>query len=275
MADTVENFCEHPNGDLFRTLSSEIQYFTYNVALYCISEDIGDISLAEKIITYYRFGQLSNDQKRDIRAIYVGLKMLTLPEFAEVQDRLYPRLSIHDKDNYIIYSITYGHDLPDMFSVKQRYNVLGVDKDMELYEDNMKEEILNSIWKYSLDINRIYLEASFKNENKSWIMYDRNVGLIKDSNDCLKCDLFLNKYNIDCETLAGNRMYIKKLYLKYHPDKIDGDREIFEQLKKCDDLCASKDCMSNIRFRPEYKADKLYLEKVIHDQNILDTKYKK
>jgi hypothetical protein len=55
-------------------------------------------------------------------------------------------------------------------------------------------------------------------------------------NDC--SNLLKSKYNIDCKAscnIPETKKKIKKLYLKYHPDK-GGDPRIFDELKTCADI---------------------------------------
>lgn len=239
--DNINIFCNNPIGIFFRDMDNDIQRSFYIVAKHCLEYNVGDINLAKKILTYYRYGKLSDDQKRDFESLLIGLKLLTSRDFSKGQQKDFPMLSVYIKNkDFPIYSFTFNQYLKDMFTVYQSYRILGIDKELELTYNDLREELLYNIWKHKINIDTLFLYSKYNNTESKELLYSRHIGIVRGELPCLKCVKILEKYNLDCENISSDNPYSGK-----------------KDLDKCINLCKNKKCLQNIRKRPKYLNKKI------------------
>jgi hypothetical protein len=226
---SIDEYCKNQKLNIFLQFSEQIKTLFYNTALFCVNNDLGNIKIANEVINHYKLNLLDVDQLRGVKSIVYGLKTIELHSTINK----FPELIVYHGDN-ILYKIVFNYDkdLPNMFFVIQEYKLTGLDKELFLYFDDLKEQIINDIHKYNITITKIIYKHS--NINKQ-VFYDINYGIIMNNNKCMECyEMFKNK----------NKNQKKSYLLKKYPDmkKMSVDKHI----KECS-ILLNNGCLSKIR----------------------------
>lgn len=197
---------------------------------------------------------LSEDDKRGIRALILGCKMLSDPGYDLMKGKKYPMLFVYTDTNELIMKINYespdnsGNVLPKMYKVKEELPNK-ITKELMFYYDNLKDYLIETIGTERIRIDHIYL---YMNDNIYRLFYDQSLGVLWDKTECFKCYKILQEYGINCtyeDCDSDTKQKLKKLYLQHHPDK-GGDPSVFQKLQYCNNLVVINECLSNVRHRP-------------------------
>jgi len=244
--EELVDFCDDPTSDTFNNIAHEIQLMLYNGAQYVLRNDKGDEDISKKISRFYKGSHMSPPQKRGIKALLVGLRLLI--RIREETEQI-ARLKVYTSTQRSpIFSIWYEKDLPLQFFIKQT-SKSDINKELLLHLDNAIDYFIDFVWRHNLTINKITIKT-----DTTKLFYTEDVGVFWGSEDCIKCRKTFKKYGIDC--MDRNCDYdlalkkLRKLFLRYHPDK-GGDSDIFDLLHQCRERVLDDRCYDNIRHAPE------------------------
>lgn len=197
---------------------------------------------------------LSEDDKRGVRALILGCKMLSDTGFTSMSGKEYPKLMVYTDTNNLIMEISYespdesGNKLSNMYKVVEELPNK-ISKELSFYYDDLKDYLIETFGTESIRIDHIYIVMK---KDIYRLFYDQHLGILWDKTECFKCYKILKEFGIDCtyENCGSNaKKKLKQLYLKHHPDK-GGDPNIFKKIQHCGDLVVINECLSDIRHRP-------------------------
>lgn len=180
----IESFCKDPTSDNFYKLKENYQISLYHYSLYCIKKKRGRVDMARKVINYYL---TKNSDRFGIKAILLASRLIREKEFTDIKGRLVPAIRVFLKGSKrCSFNITYSRELPDMYVVDQQNTKLGVDKNLSLYYDGLKEYIIDTFSTHpDLIVERI--DLILKDGQTPKHFYKRGDGVRWDSEECLAC----------------------------------------------------------------------------------------
>jgi hypothetical protein len=184
----IKNFCRKPNYSSFLKIPEYHRLMLVTASNYCIEKDIGNTDLATKIVLYDKLRGVPDDNVRGIRALLLALKLLQTKELKAIRKGNYPIAIVHFRLKKSEIKIGYELDpkLPDMFTIIQKVDTLGVNKELMMYYNDLKEYILETFITYpSLLISKISIQLTRDSSPKDF--YDLYTGVVWSNEDCVKC----------------------------------------------------------------------------------------
>lgn len=158
----LKAFCANPSYDVFRNFDETTKEIIYKLSKYCIDNNKGKLSLAKKFSRYYISRDMSDETRNALKAVFRSLKLLKTKEFEKARRGEYPRVIVQvgrlAKYNFII---DYNSHIKEMFRINQKIKKLGVDKEISLYEDDIKDYLVEIFSKYpDLKITKIGVQLA-------------------------------------------------------------------------------------------------------------------
>ncbi len=213
--DRLSKFCKNPTKQNFLLLDELTQVILNASAEYYIKKGRGDLERARKIQMYYSTSTLSKNSLRGLRSIFLAMKMLKLEEFVKISDDKYPILIVYlEGFENKAFSVRYEtRRLDGMFIVQQTNDLLGVDKELVMYEEEAKLYFVDVFSKNGLNVEKIDVKLSKDIAERNF--YDRNIGVIWSNEECVKCMGLKDKgqkLNRECQKLIADNCYEKIRY---------------------------------------------------------------
>jgi len=215
----------------------------YAAAQFCIVHEKGDQNIARKVSNFYKGSKMSESQYRGVKALILGLMLLI--KMKTETPHIYPTLIVSDSTRRKILKIQYSTEFPEQFRIIESL-ATSIEKDLQLHLENAKDYLIDLIWDNKIVIRKIIIQT-----DKKYPFYKEDIGVIWGSEECVGCVKTLEKYGIvcsksDCDRKEA-RKKLRKLYLKYHPDK-GGDPEVFNSIHKCAEEIVENHCLEKIRY---------------------------
>jgi len=133
----------------------------------------------------------------------------------------------------LTFQVYYNYDpsLPDMFFVKQTHDLLGVDKELSLYKEALREYFKDTFMDH-IDLKISLITMSIGDAVKDF--YKSHLGVIWNEEDCVECvekALVGGELGKECRKLLDNKCYEK---FRNHPSfvfkKKKEEKKIVEEL---------------------------------------------
>lgn len=197
----INNFCKNPTKKSFDKLPSDTIQLFLKLSEFCITKKRGNVMLAKIILN---FSQL--------HALLSCLKFLSTSEIVKLVDKKakMPRLIIF-LDNRIIpsFEVSYNTEFSEQYFIIQTDSKLGVDKEIALYYTDVKEYFREIL--LTRKLNRVEIILSEKSPPR--IMYEAQVGIVWDNEDCIQC--LYNNTGKNCKKLLKENCVQK---IRYQPE---------------------------------------------------------
>jgi len=226
----ITEFCAKPTVDGFSKFSDALKKELADRAKYCIDNDICDQALARKIHNFYITRNMTNESKRGVRSLNLGLVFISEMKSVRDGDIFYPfiRVYLKSRQNSIAFEIVYSKELPGMYNILQTVEELGVDKDLSLYLDDAKDYLIDIFANHpELVIYKIDITTGPKKLPDDF--FDVDIGILWNFEKCAKCIRMLR----DGSGTAAMRkecldlVYDKECYKKFK------NRPVFEECGIC------------------------------------------
>jgi len=217
--DKLSKFCKNPTKQNFVELEEITQVLLNAASEYYVKKEKGDLEKARKIQMYYAMNTIPENILRGVRSIFLAMKMLALQEFLEIADEKYPVVNVYlegfEKKAFQIRYET--RKLDGMFVITQTNDVLGVDKELTMYDGESRFYFANIFAKDPVEVSKIDIRLSKDIPTRQF--YRKNIGIIWSNEKCLECLKLRDKgakLNSECLKLIEANCREK---IRYSPNK--------------------------------------------------------
>ena len=207
---SLELFCQNPNGENFRALEPYMQSLCYSTAQYALKHHQGNLILAQKIVNIFQYNIiLSSKAKRGFNSLLLCLNLLKSEDFMNLKRvKNYPLFKVYLESKQPAWTLFYGRDLRDKFTIVQTSDELGVDKELVLNFEDSKEYFLDLFATYTdLFVKRI---VCWVNKEKQKNFYTASLGVVWNLDECASCvELKLSGQKLpeSCKHLLTEKCY--------------------------------------------------------------------
>lgn len=205
----IEIFCSEPTLKNFKFLEKGVQDFFYKQSKKCLDKNIGNLKLAQRVDLLYKARNLSMKKISSLKAIFVGMQLLTTSEFKKIMKNGFPRLLIYLEDRSgFSFSISYAREFKNLFFIRQGDDDLGIDKELnmrylhckqyfaEIFVDHPKLKVEKIVVEFTSGNNKILF---IKNQGVVWAEnYSDLDSLTKGKKECAVCSLLNKKEEKKC-----------------------------------------------------------------------------
>lgn len=252
--DCLIAYCNNPTKSNFDKLNPNIRNQLIETAIRIKNK----MEFIDTTINYSKKKTLPYNKKRGIQSLLVAIKYMNEIK-SQLPKSIFLKYSIVSYDNANTkITIKWDNEL-EMYQVIEKSSDM-IPKELSLYFDYLIEYIKDYYIEKNdnVIIKKINLykpsEATSKPIKNAFYRY--NIGTIFRQEECIQCrKLFselLNCIDDDCKTDEIRRK-LKKLLIKYHPDKNKSSTadKTYKKLYNCKKKMLEEMCYKNIRHRPE------------------------
>ena len=178
----MKKFAKNPTDKNATFLDESTQMIFYAWSTYVVKNKVGNIVKARKI----REVLLSKIKKsicidhRGLKSILLGCRLITQLNFGK---NISMDIYIKRKKAFQVY---YNADpkLPNMFSVNQQYGIFGVDKELTLYYEGVRDYFKDTFMDFP-DIRIDKIDMVIRGNTKPF--YEKELGVIWNEEKCAEC----------------------------------------------------------------------------------------
>lgn len=200
----VKKFGKNPSQKNALHLDKSTQMLFYAWATYVVEKKDGDIDKARKIreVLLPEMKKTICIDQRGLRSIFLGCRLLTMLDFGKDTS-----LDIYIK-NKKAFQVFYNADpsLSNMFFVNQTHTMLGVDKELTLYYEGIRDYFKDTFMDFpDMRVDKIDMVI----QSKTKPFYRKELGVIWNEEKCAECtsDALAGKISKKCKKLIEAECY--------------------------------------------------------------------